>query len=559
MEDLGLNEVYMGREGSGLAQVLPGSSFDPTKAGAMILNIAANKKKAGEEAKKKAITDFDKTLESARSDWDVDQVEYFDGAVKDMRQRMAQKMAEGNGQISNVDWIKFKNEADQKVGEAAASKSQFKQWEESAKKLKGAKPGVYDEQSQTDLLFYHSPEKYRSAMVTGPNGELISGEELIASAKDENGKINRFKLRASNPQLLNIDEKYNIESAFFNKKIAGDKKKSTSISEANVGSTPGIMTTTVEEYTPTQAYSEAMGEMASQPQFAKIVRTTYLPKHLKDPDFISRAFQNAGIQVDINNKDAVAEVLKTKKGIDALTVQAGADELLSRQEKQVTKGFSQKTKGSGEGDGDGLSSDEYISNITDGAFYVGVKRQNGTTTDTPVTNKGQFSFTPTKVTLSNSTGLVNKKTNEDIKSPEVRDFTIGQLVIVPVYRSGPLKGKVVPDKFIQDNPGLANSPKVGSMIEYKVVAEGKYQQPQKKDLNSGNISINIGEQKEDVPVYMPLEDVEFALTQKGSKAYRNAIKSRIMDFKNRVNELNNMIPSYKYGEGDAQTKGKARG
>jgi hypothetical protein len=154
------------------------------------------------------------------------------------------------------------------------------------------------------------------------------------------------------------------------------------------------------------------------------------------------------------------------------------------------------------------------STYTDGRGKVGIEPRS-------VTTLYSISHAPTKDVHQNSENTFNTDGNTRIADGKARDIEYGNMDVVPVWKVGKEKGKIVPDSF-RNNPKYNNA----ATIEYKVVSFGNYQE---------KTSDGVYEPRS---AYTPTSEIIGALQNKGRKESGAALKKGYADAQKIASEKN---------------------
>lgn len=160
----------------------------------------------------------------------------------------------------------------------------------------------------------------------------------------------------------------------------------------------------------------------------------------------------------------------------------------------------------------GSSDSEVISNPTQRTIKIGSTTTSGNVDTRDVTSLYSVSHTPTKNVHQNSTNTFNTQNNNSIPDGVARDIEWGNIDVVPVWKTGKSKGKIVPDSF-RDNPNYNNA----ATIEYKVISFGNYQEKIDDPADEKGASY------EQRFAYTPTSEIIGSLTGKGREKYGRSV------------------------------------
>lgn len=481
----------------GEAVFLGDSTFDPV---ANARRVGETIRMEREKRDKQQEEDLSLLNDNIKTKWDTDTFNYFEPRIGQLKSTIIDAFKKQEGKLTPIQRMEFKNAWDGIRNEAEVSNATFNAYANQVKML-DQNPDKYDlEESRANLNILRDP---------------LSNPETKKEVEQMYGG-NVLKWRADNA------EKYALVPAYSREGFVQDLMKGKGL-EAQAVYDRAADGKPIAYKTETGTYEYRGKKGVTDNQIKSKVEAIWGDTDRKsqrtrqqDLEAVKEKFiiDEMGRPVLVDETDTLSqEVLKNanlkgKTTPDEIYKELGKSftftDLRQRfPQSDIRQPIANKPMGrtsGGKGDDNGISEPSQRSINVSYLTNQGDKETTETTTDSSISIK------PTKVTMTTSPRTVDLNGNTFIGDSKVRDIEYGQMDVVPVWRTGPNKGKVVADSFLK-NPKLNNS----AMIEYTVIS-------------FGNAVEGMGTEATQRSIYTPTTDIIGALTSQESASYKESLK-----------------------------------
>lgn len=511
-------EISQGR-GSGEAAFLGESSFDPIQNARL---LAENVRRGKEKREQQRVQDFSLLNDNVKTKWETDTYNYFEPKINELKSTIIDAFRNQNGELTPLQRMQYRNAWDSLRNEAELSNTTFKSYTDQVQLL-DKNPDKFDlEESRANLNILRDP---------------LSNPETKKEVEQMYGG-NILQWRADNAEKYTIVPAYSRES-FIQELTKGKGLDPQAIYNKAADNVPIAYKTEsgTYEYRGKKGVTDAQLQAKVEAIWNNTDRKSVRTKE-QDIDTVKQMFiiDERGNPIPSDDADPIArEVLANAK----LKGKIGADEIYKSLGKAYTftdlrkrfplsdirQPIANKPVGRGAG-----SNEQTVSIPSRRMINVTYRTTTGDSQTTETTTDSSISITPTKVTMTTSPRTVDLNGNVFLNDSKVRDIEYGQMDVVPVWKTGPNKGKIVADSFLK-NPKMNNS----AMIEYTV-------------LSFGNSKEGSGAMSTERSVYTPTSDVIGTLTSKGNKTYAESVRKAYNEQLKRAQELNKKLAGNKPSE-----------